>query len=141
MRQLQVEILDQMRYLRGAAGLAMTAGLLGCDAVTHALEACDDVAAFGLGVSVVDGASSVSLVNGTTVFVQDGTFSDSVTVMGDSSLVFSSRIWLLPERAGTYAIDVRHAGYRDWTMSGVRIVKDGCHVTPVHVDAQLVRTP
>lgn len=130
-----------MRYLRGAAGLAMTAGLLGCDAVTRGLEACDDVAAFGLGVSVVDAATSVSLVNGTTVFVQDGTFSDSVTVMGDSSLVFSSRIWLLPERAGTYAVAVRHAGYRDWMASGVRIAKDGCHVTPVLVDAQLVRTP
>ena len=130
-----------MRYLCGVAGLAMTAGLLGCDAVTHLLTGCDDVAALGLGVSVVDAVSNVSLVNGTTVFVQDGAFSDSVTVVGDSSLTFSPRIWMLPERAGTYAIDVRHAGYRDWTASGVRIVKDGCHVTPVLVDAQLVPTP
>jgi hypothetical protein len=97
--QLWIHILDPMRYLRGVAGLLIAAGLLGCEAVTHLLTACDDVAALGLGVSVVDAVSNVSLVNGTTVFVQDATFADSVTVIGDSSLVFSPRIWLLPERA------------------------------------------
>lgn len=130
-----------MRSLRIAVGVVMSVSLAGCDAVSRVLGACDDVAAFGIGVAVVDSVSNVSLVNGTTVRVQDGTFSDSAAIAGDSSLMFSPRIWMVPDRPGTYSIGVTHAGYRDWTASNVRVVKDGCHVTPVLVDAHLVRAP
>ena len=130
-----------MLYLRIAVGVVMSVSLAGCDAVSRALDACDDVAEFGIGVGVVDSVSNISLVNGTTVRVQDGTFSDSAAIAGDSSLMFSPRIWLVPERPGTYAIGVTHAGYRDWATSNVRVVKDGCHVSPVLVDAKLVRAP
>lgn len=121
----------------------MSVGLVGCDAVGHLLPGvCSDAVAFlGIGVAVVDSLSNVSLVNGATVLVQDGTFSDSASVAGDSSLTFSPRIWLVADRPGSYAIGVRHAGYGEWTRTGVRVVKDGCHVKAALVDARLVRAP
>ena len=131
-----------MGYWRSAIGVAMYVGLVGCDAVDRLLPGgCSQVLALGIGVAVVDSLSNVSLVNGATVLVRDGTYSDSVTVAGDSSLTFSPRIWLVPDRPGTYAIGVRHAGYSDWSTSNVRVVKDGCHVKAVFVDARLTRAP
>jgi hypothetical protein len=43
------------------------------------------------------------------------------------------------ERAGTYDLVVRSAGYRDWTQNGVEVTADRCHVNSTSVSARLQR--
>ena len=48
-------------------------------------------------------------------------------------------IGLAYEREGTYAVTVSKSGYKAWTASGVRVIRDGCHVRTVKLNARLQR--
>lgn len=72
---------------------------------------------------------------GATVIARDGAYADSATVPADGSN--STPVGLAGERAGTYSITVRKAGYQTWSKGGVLVTKDVCHVIPVQVTAKL----
>jgi hypothetical protein len=90
---------------------------------------------FGVVVRVQDSVTSGAPASQATVVVRDvdGTFADS----GKTVDWFSTA----PERAGTYRVDVRASGYRDWTANNVVVTKNGCHVVPVEITARLERAP
>ena len=88
----------------------------------------------------LDALDSISLAPGAagaTVWLR-GPFSDSLTVpdTATSSLVhlwFEDRV-----TAGTYSLQIRKAGYRDWARTGIRIDANRCHTTTFdHVTALL----
>tara|TARA_A100001037_G_scaffold280230_1_gene282799 strand:+ start:12237 stop:12392 length:156 start_codon:yes stop_codon:yes gene_type:complete len=41
------------------------------------------------------------------------------------------------ERPGEYSVTAERLGYDRWTMSGVEILSDGCHVIPVSLRVQM----
>jgi hypothetical protein len=45
------------------------------------------------------------------------------------------------ERAGTYVVQVEAEGYQPWDTSGIRAVRDGCHVQTVTLTAALDPAP
>ena len=101
---------------------------------------CPDIYAYGVVVSVRDSTSGADAVAGATGVAIDGTFRDSVSVPSGKSPQ-ASAISLAGERAGTYTVIVRKAGYKDWTNSNVVVTRDACHVRTVTLTAQLQPGP
>lgn len=111
-----------MKRLWFAALLAAPLGA--CEGFT----ACTDEARPALDVTVTSAATGAPLV--ATVVVRDGAFADSMSTAGPY-------FYSLLERAGTYDVTVRAAGYATWTRPDVRVTKDQCHVKTAHLDARL----
>jgi hypothetical protein len=107
------------------------AGLVSCSEVP---TVCTANALFGVTVAVRDSVTGGAPTSPATIVVRDvaGTFADSGSGDGLSSAL---------ERTGTYRVDVRAAGYRDWTASNVVVTQAGCHVKPVALIARLQRAP
>jgi hypothetical protein len=108
------------------------AGLVACSDVT---SVCTPILLHGLVITVQDSVTGGAPVSQATVVVRDvaGAFADS----GKTIDTFSSA----PERGGTYRIEIRAAGYRDWAANNVVVTKNGCHVTAVAITARLQRAP
>lgn len=101
---------------------------------------CPDNYAYGIVVSVRDSTTGADAVAGATGIASDGAFRDSVSIPSGTS-PHASAISLVGERAGTYTVTVRKAGYRDWTNSNVVVTRDACHVRTVTLTAQLQPGP
>jgi hypothetical protein len=122
--------------------VAATLALAGCDAITGLFSGgCKTNLVAAVSVTIVDSIGGGSLTNGATVRVQDGAYADSITVPIDTSSNFAPTIALAWERPGVYQVTVRHAGYRDWNASNVRVTKDECHVHTAVLTARLIRVP
>lgn len=106
-----------------------------CSVESPSGKICTAQFVYGLNVSVRDSATGADLSSGSTVVVRDGNFVDSLTTPypGSPYGIFSSA----GERAGTYSVTVRRAGYRTWTRTGVAVTADECHVRPMSVIALL----
>jgi hypothetical protein len=89
---------------------------------------CTDEARPALDVTVTSATTGAPVV--ATVIARDGAFADSMSTAGP----YFTSLW---ERAGTYDVTVRAAGYATWTRSDVKVAKDQCHVKTVHLDARL----
>jgi len=90
-------------------------------------------------VEIRDARTGVALAAGARGAVRDGAYVDSLrphASSGSSPGVLYSRA-AADERVGTYAVDVRHAGYRPWTVAGVRVTRDKCHVRTRNLRANL----
>jgi hypothetical protein len=96
---------------------------------------------FGLNVTVVDSISGANVPRPILIVATEGTYSDTskAALNAQDNIPFAS--WpLVGERAGTYTVLVRAAGYQDWQRNGVRIDRDACHVIPVALTARLRRS-
>lgn len=110
--------------------------------VALALGACDDPAGlactaeavFGISVTVLDG-SGAPAAEGAEGTLVDGTYEETLAVLGPSSMAGAV------ERPGTYDVAVAKAGYRTWSAQNITVTAGECHVTPVTLEANLVRVP
>ena len=100
---------------------------------------CTALFAYGITVTVVDSVSGAFAAPGATVIASDGAYADSVIVPNTASA--SGGIGLAGERAGTYTVTVRKAGYKTWTKNGIVVTKDECHVKGVAITAKLQTGP
>jgi hypothetical protein len=92
----------------------------------------------GITVKPVDSESGAVLSGPTTLIVKEGLYADTVrTTTG--ALPLPITVSAAFERAGTYTVIVRHPGYRDFTQTGVEVIRDPCHVHPVRITAELRR--
>jgi hypothetical protein len=97
---------------------------------------------YGLTVTVIDSVTG-SPPASAVLLARSGAYADSVGPAapqlsyenGPSVL----RLSTAGERPGTYELTVRAAGYRDWTLTRVKVTGDECHVRPVAVTARLQR--
>jgi hypothetical protein len=111
-----------MKYLLTLLCAAMIAG---CDPLGIA---CTDEARPGIGLVLVDSATNGPPLSGQLrLLVTDGAFVDSVRA------TIEPRNYNLPfhlawERRGTYRIDAFVTGHHPWSLSGVEVQHDGCHV-------------
>ena len=86
-------------------------------------------------MTVRDSVTNIPAGHGATVTVHDGSYSDSLRLVGypSDSLGFQGAT----ERPGTYTIDVQKAGYLPWSRVGVVVRAGSCHVIPVSVEVRV----
>lgn len=121
--------------------LSSVALVSGCGLV--APGACTTDFRFGLVVYVQDSVTGAWAASGARLLTEDA---KGVADAGDQyfSAFPADRPELDPqpllgagERAGTYRVTVRKAGYADWVRTGVRVTEDECHVRQVELLARL----
>jgi hypothetical protein len=95
---------------------------------------CTAIAVAALNVSVVDAATNQPLCDAEVV-VTDGGFRETLPVFPGSGA--DCRYSGPFERAGTYDVTVRRAGYPTAVQSNIRVTSDECHVIGVPVTIRL----
>ena len=99
---------------------AVTAG---CEAISSPPPVyCTSIAVQGIVVEIRDARTGAPLAADAHGVVRDGAYTDSLAVFSPSARTAAL------ERAGTYAVEVRHDGYLTWTADGVHVDRDACHV-------------
>lgn len=101
-------------------------------------DVCTDAATPGINVIVRDSVSGTFAANGATATAVDGAYSDT-NWFSETHGRPEYPIGLAYEREGTYAVTVSRTGYKAWTVSGVRVTRDRCHVRTVTLNARLQR--
>jgi hypothetical protein len=86
---------------------------------------CQDYGEYALYLRVRDARSGANIVPGATAVVQEGSYTDSVTIAPAS---MDETMSLALERPGTYLLRVRRPGYLERTETGIRIGQGECHV-------------
>lgn len=115
---------------------------LGCRDSTG-LRVCDLGAHPSVTVVVRDSLTGAGIASGATLVVRDGAFADSTSHPADDPR-FDDISLSTPrsyERPGVYSLEVRRAGYADWTRHSVRVLQGECHVRSVTVIARMVPEP
>ena len=114
------------------------AALVGSALITSACDfipggySCTAQAVPGVMVHVLDSLTGASAGRDARIIARDGAVADTAdqaTYDGPYPLAF--------ERPGTYTVTVEQEGYRLWSVTGVRVTKDECHVRTVTLAARL----
>jgi hypothetical protein len=116
-------------------------GLAGCHNPFAGGYSCPAVISPAIVVEIRDARTGAPLANDARGAVREGAYVDSLTpyegtAAGAGPLVFFSRR-AADERPGNYSVEVNHAGYRAWTLAGVRAVSGQCGVKTRRVSASL----
>jgi hypothetical protein len=120
-------------HQRSGILFVLATGLLqGCQLLNIQPKLCTMEAVPALTVRVTD-ETGKSLLNRSTIRVQDGSYVDSLTVT-DAALPAAS---LAYERSGNYEVRVDRAGYQPWIQKNVRVRKGECHVQTIELEAKL----
>ena len=91
-------------------------------------------------VEIQDARTGVPLAEGARGVVRDGAYVDSLrphAMRGPAPFVLLSRAAAL-ERPGIYSVTVAAPGYKTWTLHGVVVRADECHVRTRRVHAGLL---
>jgi hypothetical protein len=125
-----------VKFLSAAALCLTTAG---CD-LFRTVAACDAAIRRAIEVDVIDARTGQWTARAASGFIRDGTYLDSLKVVGwrgtppiDTATTIGAGLG----RAGTYEVQVEHAGYRTWRQSGVRVRVATCSVETVKLRASL----
>ena len=117
--------------------------LAGCNNPFAGGYSCPAVVTPAIVVEIRDARTGVPLANAARGAVHEGAYVDSLTPYeanaSDANSLFSRRA--ADERPGTYSVEVVHAGYRAWTVSGVRAVAGTCGVRTRRISASLEPGP
>lgn len=88
---------------------------------------CTQEAKAGLNITVKDAVTNEFLSSGVTVFVQDGSYTETLEAFTQNDIpVFIGAF----ERVGTYTFTVSKEGYQTYTSELVILTADICHVIP-----------
>lgn len=111
------------------------AALAGCGEDSTGPIACTEEFRYGITIEVRDGATGEPAAVGAEGTLTEGAYVEELMVFGDDTMAGAG------ERAGTYDALITKVGYEDWSASRVTVTADECHVRPVALQANLVRTP
>ena len=128
------------RLIRLFLALAMLTAT-GCDLLDNPEFICTANFVFGLEVTVQDSSTGAPAASGAQLIARDGAWADTVGFPADRPDLDGLPLVSAGERAGTYAVTVRKAGFRDWQRSGIVVTADECHVHPVKLTARLQPAP
>jgi hypothetical protein len=110
----------------------------GCDIVDGGREVmCTGEMRPGILVAVRDSLTDAPLAPGAELIVRDGTYADTTAFPPNEPAAETQRLAAAYERAGTYTVTVRKAGFVDWVRTGVVVTADECHVQTVSLIARL----
>lgn len=94
---------------------------------------CDASARAGITVTIKDAETMEPLAATARGVVRDGAYVDSLALVAPDTRAAAF------ERAGTYSVEVRLAGYQNFNTSNVRVTAGTCHVNAVVVPALLLK--
>jgi hypothetical protein len=119
--------------------------LAGCHNPFAGGYSCPAVINPAIVVEIRDARNGAPLANDARGAVHEGAYVDSLTPYegtgtGAGPLLLISRR-AADERAGNYSVEVNHAGYRAWTLAGVRVVSGQCGVRTRRLSASLEPAP
>jgi pectin methylesterase-like acyl-CoA thioesterase len=117
--------------------VAIVIGLVGLSACSGTVSAppnvvCTMIYVYGLNIQVQNAATGAPVTDSATVKVTDGSYVETYNVLRSDGTIGAAG-----ERAGTYSVSIRKNGFAPYDTAGVRVTRDVCHVTPVHVTAKL----
>jgi hypothetical protein len=84
-------------------------------------------------VDVRDSVTNAAVGRGSRIIARDGAYADTAEITN----MFDGPYGVAYERQGTYAVTVEQQGYRTWSRSGVRVLREECHVRTVSITARL----
>jgi len=113
---------------------------MACSGSTPTGVACTAIYVYGISLKVQNAATGAPITDSATVRITDGSYVESYNFLGPAGQPTSGTLSAAGERAGTYSISIRKAGFAPYDTSGVRVTKDVCHVHPVEVIAKLQPT-
>src|SRR5262245_25348558 len=118
--------------------LAAVAGLVGC---SDQQGICTTEMRRAIEVEVRDAASNEYIAGVTRGVVRDGSFVDSLRVVGEigGDPALSTILGGADERPGIYAVSLEADGWESWDTTGVVVASDACHVRTVSFTAKLQR--
>lgn len=98
---------------------------------------CTAIFVPGIVVGIYDAASGRPVADSASGTVVDGAYTDSLRPFEwDSSMVLVARAAAY-ERPGSYVVTVGRSGYHGWSVSGVAVTRNVCHVNTVTLRADL----
>lgn len=127
-------------FPRYCAALSVLA-VAGCDLLDSSETTCTANFVFGLVVAVQDSSTGAPAASGAQLIAQDGTWADTVGFPPSRPDLDAQQLVSAGERAGSYTVTVRKAGFQDWQRTGVIVTADECHVHPVELTARLQPAP
>jgi len=128
------------QFVGGAGSLAFLAGLANCGILYGSgRESCSASVEPAVVVEIRDARTGVPLAGSARGVVRDGAYVDSLRPHGGAGTpyVLMSRA-AAKERPGTYSVNVQAPGYQVWTLDGVVVSSDQCHVRTRRLRAELV---
>lgn len=96
---------------------------------------CPSASRPGLQITVVDSATGARATPGSTLAVEDGSYSEMITVPADDP---RETIAAASGRAGTYSVTIQNQNYLPWSKRDVVVTSDGCLPNTVSLTAKLV---
>ena len=113
--------------------------LASCEDPIVPLAICSDEYKYGLEIRVIDKDTGGPTGLGAYAVVTDGDYEERALCEDRGPLGVAAVA--AGERKGTYYITIDAEGYLVWTRENVRVTGDRCHVTTVHLDAELEPEP
>lgn len=132
--------MSMMRHTLQTGTVLLAAGALACCAGgSTAPLVCTAGIAYGIRAVVRDSVTDRAIGSGSTAVAVGIGVRDSVSAPANMPALDNTIFTLVPEKAGTYELNITHAGYARWQRSGIVVTKDACHVIPVDITARLVQ--
>ncbi len=97
---------------------------------------CTKEFVYGLHTTIRDAATSQAIAKESILTLQDGNYEEVVTNSWDGLTLVGAG-----ERPGTYTVTVEHPDYLTWSVSGLEVTADECHVIPVSLAIGLTPVP
>ena len=119
-----------MTLKRGPVKSALAVLIVAASVTACGMDDCTLLLTPGIVVQVRDSVTNES-IPGATVIATTGVYTDSVESPGNAT------VRLADEQTGRYAVRVRKAGYRLWSLAPVDVYRDQCHVRTVELVARL----
>lgn len=132
--------MNMMRHTLHTGTVLLAAGALACcsGGSTEPLV-CTTGIAYGIRAVVRDSVTDRTIGSGSTLVAVGIGVRDSVSAPTNTPTLDSKVFALLPEKTGTYELNITHAGYARWQQTGIVVTKDACHVISVDITARLVQ--
>jgi len=133
-----------MPISRRSSAVVLGAGLLAltsCNVLDSGGPICTGQFVSGIHVSVQDSVTGVPAASGATLIAIDGSYADTASIPAQRPDLDSRTLLAAGERAGTYDLTVRKAGFLDWHRTSVVVTPNECHVNPVEMTARLKPAP
>lgn len=116
-------------------GVSLVSVAVGCrDSASSEPIVCTADFRMAIVVAVRDSITGEPRATGAAGVVRDGAYTDSLR---GANLTLSGA----PERAGTYTVTIERPGYHTWSVGGIQVTRNACHVNTAQLTARLVPSP
>ena len=132
--------MNMMRHTLQTGTVLLAADALACcSGGSTEPPVCTAGIVYGIRAMVRDSVTDRTIGSGSTLVAIGVGIRDSVSAPANTPTLDDKIFALLPEKDGTYELNITHAGYARWQRTGIVVTKDACHVFSVDIIARLVQ--